>query len=65
MKQFLMKNWKTTIAALACAVVAYLTSAGKLDASQATLATSVLGALGFAAAKDGDVSGNGKDNPGQ
>lgn len=59
MKQFVIKNWKTTLAGCLIAAVGYLVHAQVLTGDQGTLVTAILTALGFTASKDGNVSGTG------
>ena len=54
MKEFIAKN-KTTIAGILIAVTVFLKARGIIDADTSILITSLLGALGLAAAKDSDV----------
>jgi hypothetical protein len=53
----LKKNWKTTAAGVVLAIVAVLINKGALTPEQGTLITTILSALGFVVAKDGNVSG--------
>lgn len=53
----ILKNWKTTALGIALAVAAFLKAKHVIDSDTLTLVISVLGALGFVVAKDGDQSG--------
>ena len=54
---FLIKNWKTTLGGILIGITAILLNAGIITAEIASVITTVLIALGFIAAKDGDKSG--------
>lgn len=54
-----MKNWKTTVTGVALAAISFATFMGWLTPEHAQLVTTVLAALGFAIAKDSNVSGKG------
>lgn len=57
MKNFLVKNWKTSIAGIAIAIAAFLKAKQIIDADTLTLILSVLGSIGLILAKDGDQTG--------
>ena len=57
MKNFLVKNWKTSLAGIAIAVAAFLKAKGVIDGDTLTLILSVLGSIGLIIAKDGDQTG--------
>jgi mannitol-specific phosphotransferase system IIBC component len=63
MKEALLKNWKTTLAGVAMAVVAYLAATNVIDTAQSTLATAILSALGLSVAKDSGNDPNGGAAP--
>lgn len=52
-----MKNWKTTAAGGAIAVIAAATALGYLSAEQATAISAALTAVGLSLAKDHNVTG--------
>lgn len=52
-----MKNWKTTVAGVAVALIALLTYTHILTAEQATAIMGALTSLGLVAAKDSNVTG--------
>ncbi|MES2457197.1 MAG: hypothetical protein V4594_16705 [Bacteroidota bacterium] len=52
-----IKSWKTTAAAVALALVAAAAGLNWITAEQATAIGLALGAFGFAAAKDSNVTG--------
>ena len=52
-----MKNWKTTLAALILALSGVAVSLGWIPAEVGTAIITIAGALGFAVAKDHNVSG--------
>jgi hypothetical protein len=54
---FLVKNWKTTIAGLIIAVATYLKTTGSLSVEAFTLVGSVTTAIGLLLAKDGNTTG--------
>ena len=51
------KNWKTTVAGVAIAIVAGLSALHLITPDQASSLTAVLAAFGLSAAKDGDKTG--------
>jgi hypothetical protein len=53
----ILKNWKTSLAGLASIIIAGLTHTGKITPETGAALLSVAGGLGFAAAKDGNVTG--------
>ena len=57
MKNFLVKNWKTSLAGIAIAVAAFLKAKEIIDGDTLTLIWSVLGSIGLIIAKDGDQTG--------
>ena len=57
MKNFLVKNWKTSLAGIAIAVAAFLKAKEIIDGDTLTLILSVLGSIGLIIAKDGDQTG--------
>lgn len=58
LKAYLVKNWKTTVAAVVIGVaLPVLVNSGVITADTAGLVTTVATALGFAVAKDGDQTG--------
>ena len=60
MKNFLLKNYKTTIPGMVLALVGYLTATHKITAEAGTMVGGMLAALGLAGAKDADKTGDGK-----
>ena len=60
MKTFIIRNWKTTLSGVAVGLIAAASYLNWITADQAVSITSVLTALGFIAAKDSNVSGEGK-----
>lgn len=54
---FLLKNWKTTLGGILVAIATLLWQSGVIDATTFGVIQSILVALGFAVAKDGDKTG--------
>lgn len=54
---FFAKNWKTTLGGVLIGITGILLSADIITAEIASVVTTVLVALGFIAAKDGDKTG--------
>lgn len=52
-----MKNWKTTAAGIAVAIIAAATYMGWITSEQAAAITGALTGLGLIAAKDSNVTG--------
>lgn len=57
LKNFLIKNWKTSIAGVVVAIATYLKVANVIDANTFTLIGSLATAIGLMLAKDSDKSG--------
>jgi hypothetical protein len=53
----ILKNWKTSLAGLISIITAGLVGTGKIDATTAATIVTITSGLGFAAAKDGNVTG--------
>jgi hypothetical protein len=60
MKQFLIKNYKTTVPGVVLAMVGFLTATHRITTEAGTMIAGVLGAIGLAGAKDADKTGDGK-----
>ena len=58
LKNFLIKNWKTSIAGVVVAIATYLKAANVIDVNAFTLIGSLTTAVGLMLAKDSDKSGN-------
>ena len=56
-KNFLVKNWKTSIAGVIVAIATYLKVANIIDANAFTLIGSLTTAIGLMLAKDSDKTG--------
>lgn len=56
-KNFLVKNWKTTIAGVIVAIATYLKVVNIIDANAFTLIGSLTTAVGLMLAKDSDKTG--------
>jgi hypothetical protein len=54
---FFAKNWKTTVGGLLVGITAILLQSGVITVEISSVVTTVLIALGFIAAKDGDKTG--------
>jgi hypothetical protein len=54
---FLITNWKTTLSGFLFLIVAVLLKSGTITPEISTIILSVLGFLGFSAAKDADKTG--------
>ena len=52
-----MKNWKTTAAGVVLALISFATYMDWINASQASMISTILTAVGFSLAKDSGVSG--------
>ena len=57
LKNFLVKNWKTSIAGVVVAIATYLKVANIIDANAFTLIGSLTTAIGLMLAKDSDKTG--------
>jgi hypothetical protein len=57
MKNFFIKNWKTTVAGVSLAVATFLKAKGIIDEATYVLVIGVLTSIGLFAAKDGDQTG--------
>ena len=56
-KNFLVKNWKTSIAGVIVAIATYLKVSNVIDANAFTLIGSLTTAIGLMLAKDSDKTG--------
>ena len=56
-KNFLVKNWKTSIAGVIVAIATYLKVSNVIDANAFTLIGSLTPAIGLMLAKDSDKTG--------
>ena len=56
-KNFLVKNWKTSIAGVIVAIATYLKVSNVIDANAFTLIGSLTNAIGLMLAKDSDKTG--------
>jgi len=56
-KNFLVKNWKTSIAGVVVAIATYLKVSNVIDANAFTLIGSLTTAIGLMLAKDSDKTG--------
>jgi len=57
-RNFLVKNWKTTIAGVVVAVATYLKASDIIDTNAFTLIGSLTTAIGLMLAKDSDKTGS-------
>lgn len=57
MKNFLVKNWKTTLAGLSILVLVGLYILKEIDTTQLLTIIGILTGIGFIGAKDGDKTG--------
>lgn len=57
MKNFIIKNWKTSLAGFAGLVTTFLKSKGIIDEETFTLILGLIATIGLLLAKDGDQTG--------
>lgn len=57
MKNFLVKNWKTSIAGIAIATATFLNVKNVIDSETLTYVIAIIGSIGLILAKDGDQTG--------